>query len=95
MQARPVRPSRLLGHHLMQAPDDGTPGRRPQRHAQPEGVDRYGVGGGGGVKIVNHACCPRGEGVVALFMCSRLDATTIGSIQRLQSDLQLRKHVRW
>lgn len=52
MQARTVRPPSLLGHHLMQAPDDGPPRRRPQRHAQPKGVDRHRVGGFCGVEIM-------------------------------------------
>ncbi len=80
MKAGTVGPSCLLRHHLMQAPDDRPSCRRPHRHAEAESVDRHRVGGGGGVKIVNHACCPRGEGVVALFMCGLFDATTTGSI---------------
>lgn len=88
MQARPVRPSRLLGHHIMQAPDDGTPRRRPQRHAQPEGIDGHSVGRGGGVEIMHHARGQRREGVVASRAHARADATTAGPIQGLQASLQ-------
>lgn len=88
MQARTVRPPRLLGHHLMQAPDDGPLCRRPQRHAQPEGVDRHRVGGRSGVEIVNHAGRQRGEDILTrmTFRCS--DASCATSLKRLQSRLQ-------
>lgn len=94
MQARPVRPSRLLGHHLMQAPDDGTPGRRPQRHAQPEGVDRHGVGGSRGIEIMQNARRRRRKGVAASRAHARTDAMTAGPIQGLQARLQRRQSVR-
>lgn len=80
MQARAVRPSRLLGHHLMQAPDDRPPGRRPQRHAQPEGVDRHRVGRCGGIKIMQNVRGQRRKGVVASCAHTRADATTAGPI---------------
>lgn len=94
MQARTVRPSRLLGHHLMQAPDDGPPRRRPQRHAQPEGVDRHRVGGCCGVEIMQNTRSQRREGVVASRAHARADATTAGPIQGLQASLQRRQSVR-
>ena len=83
MQARTVRPSRLLGHHLMEAPDDGPLRRSPQRHAQPEGVDRRRVGGDGGIKIMQNARGQRCEGIVASRAHARADATTAGPIQGL------------
>lgn len=89
-----MRPSRLLGHHLMQAPDDGPPGRRPQRHAQTEGVDRRRVGRGGGVEIMQNARRQRRKSVVASRAHARAAATTAGPIQGLQASLQRRKSVR-
>lgn len=83
MQARTVRPPRLLGHHLMQTPDDGPPRRRPQRHAQPEGIHRYRVGGRGGVKIVNHAGRHRGEVVLAHMTFSYSRASCATALKRL------------
>lgn len=94
MQARTVGPSRLLGHHLMQAPDDGPPRRRPQRHPQPEGIDRHRVGRGGGIKIMQNARGQRREGVVASRAHARVDATTARPIQGLQASLQRRQSVR-
>ena len=94
MQARTVRPSRLLGHHLMQTPDDGPPGRRPQRHAQPKGVDRDRVGGCCGIEIMQNARGQRRKGVVASRAHARADATTAGPIQGLQASLQRRQSVR-
>jgi len=93
MQARTVRPSRLLGYHLMQAPDDGTPGRRSQPHAQPEGVDRHRVGGCCGIKIMQNACGQRRKGVVASRGHARADATTVGPIQGPQASLKRRQSV--
>lgn len=90
MQAGPVRPPRLLGHHLMQTPDDGPPRRRPQRHAQPEGVDRHRVGRRGGIKIMQNARGQRCEGVVDFRVHARADATTAGPIQSFQACLQHR-----
>lgn len=89
-----MRPSRLLGHHLMQAPDDGPPRRRPQRHAQPEGVDRRRVGGRSGVEIMQNARSQRRKGVVASRAHACADATTAGPIQGLQASLQRRQSVR-
>jgi len=96
MQARTVRLSRLLGHHLMQAPDDGPPRRRPQRHAQPEGVDGHRVGGRSGVEIMQNARGQRREGVVAsrAHAHARADAMTAGPVQGLQASLQRRQSVR-
>ncbi len=94
MQARTVGPSRLLGHHLMQAPDDGPPRRRPQRHAQPEGVDRHGVGGGGSVEVVQNTRGQRRKDVVASPARACTDAMTAGPIQGLQASLQRRQSVR-
>lgn len=94
MQAGSVRPPRLLGHHLMQTPDDGTPRRRPQRHAQPEGVHRHRVGRGGGIKIMQNPRGQRREGVVAFSTHARAGATTAGPIQGLQASLQRRQSVR-
>ncbi len=94
MQTRPVRPPRLLGHHLMQTPDDGTPRRCPQRHAQPEGVHRHRVGRGGGIKIMQTPRGQRREGVVAFSTHARAGATTAGPIQGLQASLQRRQSVR-
>ncbi len=94
MQARPVRPARLLGYHLMQTPDDGTPGRRPQRHAQPESVDRRRVGGCCGVEIMQNARGQRRKSVVASRAHACADATTAGPIQGLQASLQRRQSVR-
>lgn len=94
MQAGPVRPPRLLGHHLMQTPDDGPPRRRPQRHSQTEGVDRHCVGRGGGVEIMQNARGQRRKGVVASRAHARVDATTAGPIQGLQARLQRRQSVR-
>lgn len=90
MQARPVRPSRLLGHHLMHAPDEGPPRRCTQRHAQPKGVDRHRVGRGGGIKIMQNARGQRREGVVASRTHARAGATTARPIQGLQASLQRR-----
>lgn len=94
MQARTVGPSRLLGHHLMQAPDDGPPRRRPQRHPQPEGVDRHRVGRGDGVEIMQNARGQRRKCVVASRAHARVDATTARPIQGLQASLQRRQSVR-
>lgn len=94
MQARTVRSPRLLRHHLMQAPDDGPPPRHSQRHAQAKGVDRHGVGGGGGVEIVQNALGHGRKGVVFSFARPRADATTAGPIQGLQARLQRRQSVR-
>ena len=93
MQARPVRPSRLLGHHLMQAPDDGPLRRRPQRHAQPESVDRRRVGGDGGIKIMQNTRSQWRKGFVASRAHAYADATTAGPIQGLQASLQRRQSV--
>lgn len=90
MQTRTVRPPCLLGHHLMQAPDDGPSRRRPQRHAQTEGVDRHGVGRGGGVEIMQNARGQRRKGVVASCAHVCAGATTAGPIQGLQASLQYR-----
>ena len=94
MQARTVRPPRLLRHHLMQPPDDGPFRRRPQRHPQPKGVDRRRVGRGGGVEVMQNTCGQRREGVVASRAHARADATTAGSIQGLQARLQRRQSFR-
>ena len=94
MQARPMRPPRLPGHHLMQTPDDRPPRRRPQRHAQPEGVDRHRVGRGGRVEIVQHACGQRSKGVVASRAYAGADATTAGPIQGCQPCLQRCQSIR-
>ncbi len=94
MQTRPVRPSRLLRHHFMQAPDDRPPRRRPQRHAQPKGVDRHRVGGCCGVEIMQNARSQRREGVVAFRTHARAGATTAGPIQGFQASLQRRQSVR-
>ena len=94
MQARTVRSPRLLRHHLMQAPDDGPPRRRSQRHAQAKGVDRHGVGGGGGVEVVQNARSHRRKDVVSFFVRPRADAMTAGPIQGLQARLQRRQSVR-
>ena len=83
MQTRPVRPPRLLGHHLMQTPDDGTARRCSQSHAQPEGADRHRVGGRGGVKIVNHAGRHRGEVVFAYMTFSYSRASCATALKRL------------
>lgn len=80
MQARAMRPTCFLGHHLMQTPDDGTPRRRPQRHAQAEGADRHGVDWGGGIEIVQNAFGQRCEGVVTSRAHAHADTTTAGSI---------------
>ena len=88
-----MRPSRLLGHHLMQTPDDGPPRRCPQRHPQPEGVDRHRVGGGGGIKIMHNTLGQWREGVVR-GAGSRRHATVAGPIQRLQSGFQRRQRIR-
>jgi hypothetical protein len=90
MQARTVRPPGLLGHHLMQAPDNGPPRRRPPRHAQPEGVDRHRVGRGGSVKVMQNARGQRRKCVVTSRAHARADATTAGPIQGLQAHLQHR-----
>lgn len=87
-------PSRLLGYHLMQAPDDGPPRRRPQRHAQAEGVDRHGVGGRSGVEIMQNACSRRRKSVVASRTHTRGDATSARPIQGLQTRLQRRQSAR-
>ncbi len=89
-----MRPSRLLGHHLMQAPDDGPSRRRPQRHAQPKGVDRHRVGGRSGVEIMQNARGQRREDVVVSLARDRLDATAARSIQDLQARLQRRQSIR-
>ena len=94
MQARTVRPSRLLGHHLMQAPDDGPPGRRPQHHAQPKGVDRHRVGRGDCIKIMQNAFGQWRKDVVASRAHARSNATTAGPIQGLQASLQRCQSVR-
>lgn len=94
MQARTVRPSRFLGHHLMQTPDDGPPRRCSQRQAQTEGVDRHRVGRGGGIKIMQNARGQRCEGVIASRAYARSDATTAGPIQSLQTSFQRRQSVR-
>lgn len=90
MQAGPVRPPRLLGHHLMQTPDNRPLRRRSQRHAQPEGVDRHRVGGCCGVEIMQNARSQRRKGVVASRAHARVDATTASPIQGLQARLQRR-----
>lgn len=92
MQARPMRLTRLLAHHLMQAPDDGPPRRRPQRHAQSKSIDRHGVGSCSGVEIMQNARGQRRECVVASR--SHADATTASSIQGLEAGLQRRQRVR-
>lgn len=89
-----MRPSRLLGYHLMQTPDDGPPRRRSQRQAQTEGVDRHRVGRGGGIKIMQNARGQRRKGVVASRAYARVDATTARPIQGLQASLQRRQSVR-
>lgn len=89
-----MRPSRLLGHHFMQAPDDGPSRRRPQRQPQAKGVDRHRVGGGGGVEIMQNARGQRRKSVVASRAHARADATTAGPIQGLQASLQRRQSVR-
>lgn len=94
MQTRPVRPSRLLRHHFMQAPDDGPPRRCSQSHAQPEGVDRHGVGRRRGIKIMQNPRGQRREGVVAFRTHAPAGATTAGPIQGLQASLQRRQSVR-
>ncbi len=94
MQARTVRPSRLLGHHLMDAPDDGPPYRRPQRHTQPEGVDCHRVGRGGGIEIMQNARSQRRKDIVASRAHACADATTASPIQGLQASLQRRQSVR-
>ena len=94
MQARTMRPSRLLGYHLMPTPDDGPPRRRSQRQAQTEGVDRHRVGRGGGIKIMQDARGQRRKGVVASRAYARVDATTARPIQGLQASLQRRQSVR-
>ncbi len=94
MQARTVRPSRLLGHHLMQAPDDGPSPRRPQRQAQPKGVDGHRVGGRSSIKIMQNARRQRREGVVASRAHARAGPTTAGPIQGLQASLQRRQSLR-
>ncbi len=94
MQAQTVRPSRLLRHHLMQAPDDGPSRRRPQRHAQPESVDGHRVGRGGGIKIMQNARRQRRKGVVASCAHACADSTTAGPIQGLQASLQRGQSVR-
>jgi hypothetical protein len=83
-----MRSSRLLRHHLMQAPDDRPPCRRPHRHAEAESVDRHGVGGRGGVKIVNNARGQWGESAVIRTTHSRTDAARATSLKRLQPRLQ-------
>jgi hypothetical protein len=90
MQAGSVRPPRLLGHHLMQTPDDGPPRRRPQRHSQTEGVDRHCVGRGSGVEIMQNARGQRRKGVVDFRVHACADATTAGPIQGFQACLQHR-----
>lgn len=89
-----MRLPRLLDHHLMQAPDDGPPRRRPQRHAQSKSVDRHSVGSRSGVEVVDAACRQGSEGVAAFLMCGRLATTTAGSVQRLQPGLQRHKRIR-
>lgn len=94
MQARTVRPPRLLGHHLLQTPDDRPPRRRPQRHAQTEGVDRHRVGRGGGVEVMQNTRGQRRKDIVASRAHAGADATTAGPIQGLQARLQRRQSVR-
>lgn len=94
MQARTVRPPGLLSNHLMQAPHDRSSPRQPQRQPQAKGVDRHGVGGGGGVEVVHNPCGQRRKGVVASCARTRADATSAGPIQSLQASLQRRQSVR-
>lgn len=94
MQARTVRSPRLLRHHFMQTPYDGPPPRHSQRHAQAKGVDRHGVGGGGGVEIVQNARGHGRKGVAASRAHAHAGATTAGPIQGLQARLQRRQSVR-
>lgn len=93
MQTRSVRSPRLLSHHLMKAPDDRPPRRRPQRQPQPEGVDRHGVGGRGGVEIMQDADSQRRKGV-ARCAGRRRHAMAAGPIQHLQSSLQRGQRIR-
>lgn len=88
-----MRLPRLLAHHLMQAPDDGPPRRRPQRHAQSKSIDRHGVGSCSGVEIMQNARGQRRECVVASRAHARVDATTSGPIQGLQASLKRRQRV--
>lgn len=94
MQARTVRPPRLLGHHLMQTPDDGPPRRRPQRHSQTEGVDRHRVGRGGDVEVMQNTRGQRRKDIVASRVHARSNATTASPIQGLQASLQRYQSVR-
>jgi hypothetical protein len=94
MQARTVRPPCLLGHHLMQTPDNGPPRRRPQRHAQPKGVDRHRVGGRSGVEVMQNTRGQRRKDIVASRAHARAGATTAGPIQGLQARLQRHQSVR-
>lgn len=87
MQARSVRASRLLTHHLMQSPDDGSPRRSPQRHPQTKGVDRHSVGGRSRVQVMQNARGERRKCVVASVAPKCLNPTPVGSRQRFQSSL--------
>lgn len=89
-----MRSPGFLSYHLMQAPDDRSSRRRLQRQPQAKGVDRHGVGGGGGVEVVHNPCGQRREDVVVSFTRDRLDATGAGSIQHLQPSFQRRQRFR-
>lgn len=83
-----MRPSRLLGHHLVQAPDDRPPGRHPHRQAKTKGVDRHRVGGTSSVEVVNPACKRLGEDVVVFCMLSVTGTMTAHSPQPIETHLQ-------
>lgn len=87
-------PSHLLGHHLVQPPDDWPPRRRPQRHAKTKSVDRHGVCGPSGVEVVNHACAQGGKNVFTSLTHTRAEAKTARPIQGVQAGLQRRQSVR-
>ncbi len=76
----------------MQSPDDRPPRRRSQRHPQPKGVDRHGVGGRGGVEVMKDASGQRCKGVVGSAR-GRSHATAAGPIQSLQSGFQRRQRI--
>lgn len=83
-----MRPSRLLGHHLVQPPDDRPPRRHSHRHAKPKGVNRHRVGGTSSVEVVNPACKRLGEDVVVFCMLSVTRTMTAHSPQPIETHLQ-------
>lgn len=89
-----MRPSRLLTHHVVQAPDDGASRRRLQRHSQSEGIHGDSIGGCRRIEVVNDTLGQGREGVIRSFGGKPSGMTDHGPIQNLQTGFQRRQSVR-